>query len=59
MTVTAPTSAPTNQPSIGPAQAFDEAHVDVDRERTGTVLYLHEVAQRVRAWGGRRAAGAY
>lgn len=29
-------------------QAFDEEHVDLDQERTGCVLYLHEQAHRVR-----------
>lgn len=28
-------------------QAFDEEHVDLDQERTGAVLYLHEKAHRV------------
>lgn len=32
-------------------QAFDEAHVDLDQERTGAVLYLHEQAHRVRPHG--------
>ncbi|KAL4452659.1 hypothetical protein ABPG75_008321 [Micractinium tetrahymenae] len=28
-------------------QAFDEEHVDLDQERTGAVLYLHQQARRV------------
>ena len=30
-------------------QAFDEEHVDLDQERTGAVLYLHQQACRVSA----------
>ncbi len=29
------------------AQAFDEEHVELDQERTGAVLYLHQQARRV------------
>lgn len=29
------------------SQAFDEEHVDLDQERTGAVLYLHQQARRV------------
>ncbi|KAI7838347.1 hypothetical protein COHA_007915 [Chlorella ohadii] len=28
-------------------QAFDEEHVELDQERTGAVLYLHQQARRV------------
>lgn len=34
------------------SQAFDEEHVDLDQERTGAVLYLHQQARRVSRLGG-------
>lgn len=34
-------------PPSAKSQAFDEEHVDLDQERTGAVLYLHQQARRV------------
>lgn len=39
-------------------QAFDEEHVDLDQERTGAVLYLHQQARRVPLSEEEQAASA-